>query len=111
MRYDKYVFFHDREFPFFIDRYVIGRNECIPAHSHDFFEFVYVESGSAQHVLKGNKRTLRPGDMFMLSPGVDHSYMGSPDGETPVYNIMFLPELFQKDMASLQNNTYFTPFS
>jgi AraC-like DNA-binding protein/quercetin dioxygenase-like cupin family protein len=111
MRYEKYVFFRNRDFPFFIDRYIIQRNEEIPAHTHEFYEFVFVLEGSAQHEMNGSVRTLKPGDLFMLEPGVYHGYTGSSDEETPVYNVMFLPELLREEFRALRSSTYFMEFS
>lgn len=94
-------FFRESSFPFHIERYPIGRNEIIPMHHHDFYELVYVLDGNATHELAGRTYQLQSGDVFVIEPEVYHSYVGSPDGETIVYNVLFQKSLLQQELRLL----------
>lgn len=50
-------------------------NRYTPAfvHSHNFFEVVYVYSGSAIHTLDAENHILHQGNLCILSPGASHS--------------------------------------
>lgn len=111
IQYNKKTFFHRVDFPYFMDRYLIQPNEYIPQHKHEFYELVYVLGGTAVHDLQGQRKVLRDGDMYLLEPGQSHGYVGS-SAETPVYNIMFLPELLQQRSTLKKEDifTYLSPF-
>jgi AraC-like DNA-binding protein/quercetin dioxygenase-like cupin family protein len=111
MKYSRYTFFRRHDFPFFIDRYTIQPGEYIAPHTHEFHELVFVLGGEAVHEINGSRHKLQPGDLFLLEPGVYHGYQGAADKATPVYNIMFLPELLEDEFGRLKQETYFSEFS
>lgn len=41
-------------------------------HTHNYFEMIYVLSGSSAHCINGNMETLHAGDLCILSPSVRH---------------------------------------
>lgn len=43
-------------------------------HSHTFYEFFYVASGSCGHIACSEERTLRAGSLVALAPGVAHKF-------------------------------------
>jgi len=103
-------FFYDSEFPFYIDRYTIRRKENVPPHAHDFVEFVYVESGGAIHEWSGKIKSICPGDVFAIEPNTYHSYIGSEDEDTVVYNILFDRKLLQNEIEALLRVPAFIDF-
>lgn len=111
MRYSRNSFFRRHDFPFFIDRYTIRSGEYIAPHTHDFYELALVLDGEAIHEMNGLRQTIRQGDLFLLEPGVYHGYQGSVNKNTPVYNIMFLPELLEDAFRRLGQDKYFSEFS
>ena len=63
------------------------RQDKIPFHKHDFFEFVYVDKGFMVHNHNGRTHVLTAGDVFCIVPGQIHMYtMGY---EAVIYNILF----------------------
>ncbi|MBW7455359.1 helix-turn-helix domain-containing protein [Paenibacillus sepulcri] len=103
-------YFKDSRFPFYIDRAVIRRNEPIPSHTHDFVELVFVVEGSAFHEMSGHQYRLATGDVFILEPNVYHSYLGSADEDTLVYNVLFDTAFLQKELEALQEIPAFIDF-
>lgn len=65
-------------------------------HDHHFFELVYVISGNADHMLNGNRCTLKPNDYFFIDFGSYHSYENSKDLE--IINCLFLPEFIDETL-------------
>lgn len=97
----RHQYYRDDRFPFHIERYTIRSRESISAHSHDFVELVYVVEGNALHELAGTTYRLRKGDVFVIEPNIEHSYTGSDDEDTVVYNVLFDPELLQAELNTL----------
>ncbi|MBE6687739.1 MAG: helix-turn-helix domain-containing protein [Ruminococcaceae bacterium] len=56
-------------------------------HTHDFFEFVYVEKGFMVHNHNGRTHILTAGDVLCIVPGQIHSYTMAY--EATIYNILF----------------------
>ncbi|MEH7118878.1 AraC family transcriptional regulator [Neobacillus vireti] len=64
--------------------------ESVPVHRHEFQEFVLITKGSCIHQFREISMPLIPGDVFLIPPHQEHSYVI----ETPVcmYNCQFYPE-------------------
>lgn len=109
-------FFSEDTFPFFIHQYTIRKNVTIPLHTHEFIEMVYVLKGGARHELGGKVNELLRGDVFVLEPGTVHSYTGSSEEDSVIYDIMFDRELLRRelqhaaDMSVFLNLFYLAPF-
>lgn len=78
----------------------------VSAHKHDFFEFVYVSSGRAEHIFENKSVIVSKGDYFLINLGSTHEYR-SLEGESDfsVINVLFLPQLIDdslKDAANFQ---------
>ncbi|MDR0732388.1 MAG: AraC family transcriptional regulator [Treponema sp.] len=61
-------------------------------HSHEFFEFVYVEEGFCLHFSGGSVELLMAGDLLAMCPGMEHYYWCKKD--ITIVNILFMPEAF-----------------
>jgi len=46
----------------------------LPAHSHTYYELVYIRKGSGIHLLNNNKIPYTTGDLFILSPEDHHHF-------------------------------------
>jgi AraC-like DNA-binding protein len=69
-------------------RQQLGRTSV---HWHDYYELVYVRSGTAEHVVNGVPYRLVPGSAFMLTPADFHEIIpDSTDGLT-CYNVVIDP--------------------
>ncbi|NBD26958.1 AraC family transcriptional regulator [Paenibacillus glycinis] len=104
------TYFKLDDFPFFIDRCTIGKNEYIPSHTHDFIELVFVVEGSAVHEMSGHAYQLAAGDVFVVEPNVYHSYTCAADRETIVYNVLFDAAFLEREMNVLQQMPSFINF-
>lgn len=84
-------FTRDGDFPFFIQ---FGAHEGIMyVHGHeDFHELVIVRSGTAEHLVGGESRFLKTGDVFLIGSGLRHGYRDAR--ELKLCNVMFRPEYF-----------------
>ncbi|MEI6131361.1 MAG: AraC family transcriptional regulator [Bacillota bacterium] len=49
-------------------------NETIGLHYHDFFEFVLILSGSAWHLINGDRLKLKEGQLLFIRPKDVHTY-------------------------------------
>lgn len=58
------------------------------AHSHDFYELVYIQSGFCLHESAKAGTLLVEGDLFLVPPGVEHRYLGT--GQISLFNCLFL---------------------
>lgn len=109
-------YFPSESFSFIIRQYTIQPKEIIPLHTHEFFELVFVKSGNAEHVMANQTYRLQAGDVFVVEPSVYHSYNGSEDEETQVYNVLFHLDVIRRDLESLMQISsfismfYLTPF-
>ena len=80
--------------------------EPVPEHRHDFQEFVLITKGSCIHQYKEISMPLIPGDVFLIPPHQEHSYLI----ETPLcmYNCQFYPNLiaewWDEQFGGLLNN-------
>ena len=57
------------------------------AHSHEFYEIVYVVDGFTLHSAGGAINLLVAGDLFFVRPGEEHSYINAY--QTRLYNLIF----------------------
>ena len=73
---DVYVQYHERYFP-------------IHLHTHDWLELLCVVSGQCPHRVGSNIGELSAGDVLIISPGTQHSFLAMAD-DCLIYNI-YLP--------------------
>ncbi|WP_238653959.1 helix-turn-helix domain-containing protein [Paenibacillus piscarius] len=65
-------------------------------HQHDFVEIAYVIQGEGIHLAGGDTMQVRPGDLFVIPPGVSHVFHPKDlTGADPLwlFNCMLRPEL------------------
>ena len=62
-------------------------NGRIRAHSHVFYEIVYVVDGFTLHSAGGTITLLVAGDLFFVKPGEEHSYINAY--QTKLYNLIY----------------------
>ncbi len=72
---------------------------AVNPHSHEFYEFVYVQEGFTIHNYGDSTTILTEGDMFAVRPGTVHSYTGLH--YTKVYNCIFTEEAIKLHMPDL----------
>jgi AraC family L-rhamnose operon transcriptional activator RhaR/AraC family L-rhamnose operon regulatory protein RhaS len=72
-----------------------------PLHSHDFFELVVIVSGIGTHFTQSNSFTLHPGNVFVITPGLEHGYRDVEN--LRLYNILFDNKIFDESFYDLRN--------
>lgn len=76
-------------YPFYI--HTCTHETDFQLHTHeDFYELVLILSGSAMHLVDGEKFFIKKGDVFVLSNKTAHAYLDTNDFK--ICNIMFRPE-------------------
>lgn len=101
-------------------------NRFTPArfHQHEFFEMIYVYSGSAEHEIQGVNATLTCGDLLIIAPSISHSLSVFDDSividaliqKGTFLNYFFeflkrdnvLSSFFQRDLFLNHNQPYIT---
>lgn len=117
-------YFPDKEFPFFVQRYVHDWSSLpiLPMHSHEFIEIVFVVKGSVTHYFQSEqygelKYKIYPGDIFIINPGELHMYEIEKTEKVELVNLLFLPQLINwnvlasTDHAHMMDLFYVQPFS
>lgn len=72
-------------------------------HTHNFYEFVYVDSGFSLHSYNNKTSVLTGGDLFAIFPGDVHSYISA--FHTDIYNVLF----YLEDLGSLRDEVLKLP--
>ena len=96
---------HTEEDAFFCDGYSVAvvphmRYCATDWHSHDFYELIYVYSGSCRHALKGLPMVMKQGDFCILPPNQVHSISSYSD-EDRIINILIRKSTFHQTFQSL----------
>lgn len=68
-------------------------------HSHDFYEFVYIDKGFSMHFCEGETTVLTSGDLFAVRPGQVHSYNSAH--HTYLYNCLFSMDVLDSISANI----------
>lgn len=63
-------------------------------HSHSYYEFFYMLSGTAEHYFNGKKEILQMGDLYIMKPGDIHNFLGSTEAYSH-RDIMFSVRLWE----------------
>ena len=72
-----------------------------PMHQHEFNELVIITSGHGTYCDQTNEYQLKPGDVFLLRPGMPHSYINQR--HLAVTNILWLEDKLKMPLYDLQN--------
>lgn len=72
--------------------------DSVPPHGHTTLELAYVERGSLEHHISGQKRILQPGDYFIVDYGVTHSYKRLSEEKLMVRNLLFHPKFLDRSL-------------
>lgn len=74
-------------------------------HRHSFYQVVYFGSGNGSHVLDFEKYSIKPGQIYFMTPGQVHSWFF--DKETDGFLINFTESFFS---SVIMNPNYLTDF-
>ncbi len=91
-------YFNISEFPLEIRESV--HNGHTARHMHDFYEFVFLESGFSLHTCEGKFTILLPGDMFGIRPMESHEYTRAK--QATLYNCLFDTSVLGEDYHQIK---------
>jgi AraC-like DNA-binding protein len=101
------------DFPLYIMELTQGD---IEAHSHDFYEMVYVRSGHGDHWIGDEVFPIHAGDLYVINPGERHRYAPAKSEPLRIINLLWLPSLVgtilkEEDRKSTFTLRYLEPLS
>ncbi|WNR47007.1 AraC family transcriptional regulator [Paenibacillus roseipurpureus] len=79
-------------------------------HHHDFIKLVYITGGQAEHQYMNENCIVQEGEVFLKQPEVEHAYRVPGGGSLEGYNILFLPDLLEKEFQTLSTVASFVDF-
>lgn len=97
-------FTNDEKFPYFIQYGKHENNMYMHAHA-DFSELVIVLSGSATHIVEGERFYIEKGDVFVISDNTEHGYENADN--LRICNIMFRTENFMRNDYDIKKSAGF----
>lgn len=103
-------FFESADFPFSAGPYLVREDEPIQPHTHDFTELAYIAEGRGRHGYNGQLSAISAGDVFVIEPGIEHSYEVERGSSLLVYNVLFVPALLRSELETLSAVTPFVDF-
>ena len=76
-----------------------------PPHKHNYIEMVYMCSGSTNHIINGNRITLKTGELLILNRDALHEVERAEEVDIAV-NLIILPEFFDSaaEMLGKEDN-------
>jgi AraC family L-rhamnose operon regulatory protein RhaS len=73
-------------------------------HHHDFFEFVYVLEGAAEHTIDGHTAIIGPGEFFFINLKSSHAYRCLDDERGfKIINCLFLPSFIDRTLEGARS--------
>ena len=63
------------------------------AHSHEFWEMVYVRSGRGEHWIEETAYPIQAGDLYVIAPGEYHRYAPLANETVRIVNVLWRPDL------------------
>lgn len=71
-----------------------------PEHTHDFIEVVYMCSGSTEHIVNGDRITLREGELLFLGQNARQEIKAAGEHDVAV-NFIILPQFFDRSLSMM----------
>ncbi len=70
-------------------------------HAHEFHELIITLSGSGYHFIGNEKTQIKPGDIFLISPGISHYFKSVSN--LSIYNVLYVANAIDFPQADLQS--------
>ena len=100
----------DPSFPVDVSFVTVTGRRHTRMNRHEFFEVIYVYSGSPDiQVLSRNFR-VKKGDLVVIGPNLYHRILNRPKSEVKLISLNFQPEAIRGGEADGEQEPYFTPF-
>ena len=65
------------------------KGSSIINHSHEFFHFIFVDSGEGSITVDGTRHEMLPGRIFSIPPGANHGFYNTADEPLIAFEIKF----------------------
>jgi len=88
----------DQRFPFNIRRHT-SKTLKQDMHAHEYIQIAYILRGVCTHQLRGKTLTVARGDIFIIAPGVQHSFNAAADKTCEMLLLDFIPALIQDQIG------------
>ncbi|SDD64834.1 AraC-type DNA-binding protein [Paenibacillus sp. UNCCL117] len=75
-------------------------------HTHEYIQIAYVLRGTCNHQFRNKSLTVGRGDLFIISPGVEHSLNSIEDKEFELILLDFLPLLVHEQVAAFSESLW-----
>ena len=72
-----------------IESLELSKGFYYPEETHDFYELVYINGGSLECRLSAESKILEQGELFLIKPGTEHSYLARAENVSSVFIICF----------------------
>ena len=103
----KYMLSKDFEIFYYNDSHFAG----VKDHTHDYFEFYLFIEGNVSMSIEGKNFGLKPGDMILIPPGIDHHAFKSEDGLAYQRFVFWISTDYAKRLGEISPDyTYLTDF-
>lgn len=73
-----------------------------PEHTHDYIELIYTCDGETNHIINGEKISLKKGELLFLSQNAKQEVLPASADDIAI-NFIILPEFFDKTLMMLEN--------
>lgn len=77
MIYNNHFQLNNTLYPYLFTHMLVSANTC--HHHHDFYEFVYIEEGSATNIIDNQEYILGKADFSLIVPGENHKIITQKD--------------------------------
>ena len=71
------------------------QQNAMEAHSHEFYEMVYVRRGRGEHFIEGHSYPIQAGDLYVIHPGEEHRYAPAAGSSLRIVNVLWMPSLVE----------------
>lgn len=108
-RYETMQFMAEGDIQFHMFPFSAAGRTVAP-HCHEFVEFVYIYSGTGIHEYQGTKYKVSAGDVFVIEPEAVHAYYVESGQKLELFNVLFQPSFFAKELGLLSAESSFVHF-
>jgi len=77
-----------------------------PEHTHEFYEFFLIKSGTCKHIVNGSTQLLKPGSLVFVRPDDTHRYERDGDTDCCFLNMPCRLSLIEETFTYLNEEEY-----
>jgi len=100
----------DPTFPIDVSFVIASGRHLVRMNRHDFFETIYVYSGSAEIQVQNRHLRMKKGDLVVIGPHIYHHIVTGPRMEVKLVSLNFQPEVIRSVEVEGDDETFLSPF-